>query len=129
MMRFAYFLIGALSWPLASFAQRTTEHMSPESIRVATWAWILVFSLMGWICSSLPKLAGWQTGQRLQIVQGVATSISAGVVSHVLAVMAGQAEMLAFIAALGGGWLGPAALEKFFGRQPAPPPPQPDQNG
>lgn len=107
--------------PLASFAQHTTQVISPASIPFVTWAWILVFSAMGWICSSLPKLAGWQSGQRLQIIQGIATSITAGSVSHFSVAMAGQPEMLAFIAALGGGWLGPAALERFFGRRDQPP--------
>jgi hypothetical protein len=75
-----------------------------------TGAYLTGMSLLGWAAAALPSLAKWVDGSletRLTVIQGIGTSLLAGVLAYLLALVAGQSEMMGFIA---------AGLASFAGR-------------
>jgi hypothetical protein len=79
---------------MAVAAQTQIDQLGPDKVRLATYAWLFGFSLMGWLASDAPKLAGWvdrtlNDGNllktRLEIVQGFVAAELAGVCVYFLA--------------------------------------------
>lgn len=78
-------------WPWASYAQEQVGLLDPGSVRIATLVWLIGFSLLGWLASDLPKLAGWVDASlnsgnllktRLEILQGFVSAELAGFIIY-----------------------------------------------
>jgi len=79
--------------PLAAYAQDQVGGLDPEHVRLATYLWLSAFSLLGWLASDLPKLAGWVDRTlnhgnllktRLEILQGFFAAELAGLLVYFL---------------------------------------------
>jgi hypothetical protein len=109
----------------ASAAQAQLE-LSPDNLSLSTWVWLLTFSAMGWVCSSLPILAGWHARvgeeradiarKRYEIIRRVSVSICFGVILFFSWRQVGRPEMEALISAFGGAFLGDVGMKAYFRR-------------
>lgn len=107
-------------WPVAAaLAAEQTRIVDPTLLPWATWFWVVLLALLGWAASSLPALAGWVDGtlaERLKVVQGVIASLLAGMIAFLLGRYFEAANILSFIGAAGGGFLGDKYLQPMFTR-------------
>jgi hypothetical protein len=112
-------------WPLAAIA---TEQAAVHALDFGSWrfwvngAFVLVVALGGWAASSLAQLAQWTEGwpARLKVLQGLVTSVMAGVIAYALAVYAGTPDIPSMVGAALAGWGGEKflnpLLERFFSK-------------
>ena len=100
------------------------------------WAilfFVQVFTIVGYMASSLSQWAGWVDGttlQRLQIVQGAIAACLAGNMSYFLGLhYAGLTEVMALMSAGAGGFGGDRflvpLLQRLFGKATGTPPEKP----
>lgn len=76
------FWVSLLIAPAALGAQVSLRAADPDTIPFLTYCWLVVFALMGWAASDLPKMAGWVNGglqARLEIFQGLIGAVLAGI--------------------------------------------------
>lgn len=126
--------------PLSAVAQVQQDTLDPDKVHSSTWVWLMVFSLMGWLASDLPKLAGWidralNEGNilktRLEIVQGALSSVFLGVGVYFigksypkwLQLEANPPEMILFVFVGIAGYAGTRGLEWARNRFFKPPTP------
>src|SRR5262245_8113503 len=77
--------------PLSALAQAQQADLDPDKLHASTWAWLTLFSLLGWVASDLPKLANWVDSSlnngniwktRFEILQAVFASWLCGVLAY-----------------------------------------------
>ncbi len=104
--------------PAAYAAEQTTRLVDPQDLPLATWAWVVGLSFLGWFASSAVGLALWHNGTpgtRYAILGRLATCIIAGVSAQLIGIYMAFPTVLNFLAVIGASYAGDRFLKARFG--------------
>ncbi len=103
-------------------ADQTIRLVDPAAVPLATWAWVLGLSLIGWFANAAPGVASWIEGDgaeklrnRLEILRRVAASLIAGFAAELLGMLAGAPNVMNFLAVIGAAYGGDKFIASRLG--------------
>jgi len=105
-------------FPAAYAAEQTTRLVDPQDLPLATWAWVVGLSFLGWFASSAGGLASWHggtAGDRYAILGRLATCMIAGLSAQLIGLYAGLPTVLSFLAVIGASYAGDRFLKARVG--------------
>ena len=105
-------------FPAAYAAEQTTRMVDPQDLPLATWAWVVGLSALGWFASSAGGLASWHGGtavDRYAILGRLATCMIAGLSAQLIGLYMALPTVLNFLAVIGASYAGDRFLRAKFG--------------